>query len=211
MLNIVVVDSNAVFRYGLSVLAGYPEFRMIGDGATTSEAIAKLGELQPDIVIMDTFTSGGEDIEAITLMQQKFPDAKVIIFTASNKEEDFAKAIRAGARGYLPKSAGLTELVESIRLVAGGNTIVSPVMAIRLPGEFEGMNKNNNDKFNSLSTREKDVLRLVAQGASNKEIGAHYCVSETRVKTHLRRILEKLNAKNRTQAVALATRKGLLT
>ena len=211
IFNIFVIDNNAVFRQGLiSVLSKYPEFRVVGDATNTSKAIAKVGELHPDIVIMDTFTPGGEGIEAIDLLQQKFSDVKVIIFTISNKEDDFTKAMKAGARGYLPKSAGLVELIESIRLVGSGNAIVSPLIAVKLFGRFGEVNKRNKDRFNSLSPREKEVLKLVAQGASNKEVAAHYGVSEGRIKAHLRRILEKLSAKNRTQAVALATSKGLL-
>ena len=211
IFNIFVIDNNAVFRQGLiSVLAKYPEFRVVGDATNTSKAMAKVGELHPDIVIMDTFMPGGEGIEAIDLLQQKFSDVKVIIFTVSNKEDDFTKAMKAGARGYLPKSAGLVELIESIRLVGSGNAIVSPLIAVKLFGRFGEVNKRNKDRFNSLSPREKEVLKLVAQGASNKEVAAHYGVSEGRIKNHLRRILGKLSAKNRTQAVALATSKGLL-
>ena len=211
IFNIFVIDNNAVFRQGLiSVLSKYPEFRVVGDATNTSKAIAKVGELHPDIVIMDTFMPGGEGIEAIDLLQQKFSDVKVIIFTVSNKEDDFTKAMKAGARGYLPKSAGLVELIESIRLVGSGNAIVSPLIAVKLFGRFGEVNKRNKDRFNSLSPREKEVLKLVAQGASNKEVAAHYGVSESRIKNHLRRILEKLSAKNRAHAVALATSKGLL-
>ncbi|GAH67746.1 unnamed protein product, partial [marine sediment metagenome] len=102
MVNILVIDSYAVYRYGLtSMLKEQPEFRVIGDAINTSEAVAKLGELQPDIVIMDIFIPGGEGVEAINLMRQKFPDVKVIVFTLSDKEEDFLRAMRAGARAYL--------------------------------------------------------------------------------------------------------------
>ena len=211
MVNILVIDSYAVYRYGLiSMLKEQPEFRVIGDAINTSEAVTKLGELQPDIIIMDIFMPDGEGVEAITLLQQKFPDAKVIIVTLSDKEEDFFRAIRAGARAYLLKSITTTELIESVRLVATGHAIVSPLMAFRLPEEFREMNKRNKGGLNTLSPREKEVLYLVAQGASNKEIAAHCYVSETTAKAHLRRILEKLGVRNRAQAAVLAITKGLL-
>jgi len=211
MANIFVIDSYAVYRYGLvSMLKERPEFRVIGDAANTSEAVAKLGELQPDIVIMDIFMPGGEGVEAINLMRQKFPDVKVIVFTLSDKEEDFLRAMRAGARAYLLKSIETEELIESVHLVATGHAIVSPLMAFRLPEEFGDTNKQNRQGVNSLSPREKEVLCLVAQGASNKEIAVKCYVSQTTAKAHLRRILEKLNVRNRAQAAAMGISKGLL-
>lgn len=211
MVNILVIDSYAVYRYGLtSMLKEQPEFRVIGDAANTSEAVAKLGELQPDIVIMDIFMPGGEGVEAVNLIRQKFPDVKVIVFTLSDKEEDFLRAMRAGARAYLLKSIETAELIESVHLVATGHAIVSPLMAFRLPEEFGRTNKQNSQGINSLSPREKEVLCLVAQGASNKEIAAHCYVSQTTAKAHLRRILEKLNVRNRAHAAAVGISKGLL-
>ena len=211
MVNILVIESYAVYRYGLiSMLKEHPEFRVIGDATNTSEAVTKLDELQPDIVIMDIFMPGGEGVEAINLIRQKFPDVKVIVFTLSDKEEDFLRAMRAGARAYLLKSIETAELIESVHLVATGHAIVSPLMAFRLPEEFGNTNTRNKQGVNGLSPREKEVLCLVAQGSSNKEIAALCYVSETTAKAHLRRILEKLNVRNRAQAAALGISKGLL-
>ena len=211
MVNILVIDSYAVHRYGLiAMLKEHQEFRVIGDAVNTSEAIAKLGEFQLDIIIMDIFMPGGEGAKAISIIQQIFPDVKVIVFTLSDKDEDFLGAMRAGARAYLLKSIEAAELIESIHLVATGHAIVSPLMAFRLPEELGGSNKRNNQEFNGLSPREKEVLCLVAKGASNKEIAAHCYVSPTTAKAHLRRILEKLNVRNRAQAAAWAISKGLL-
>jgi len=153
---------------------------------------------------------GGEGVEAINLMRQKFPDVKVIVFTLSDKEEDFLRTMRAGARAYLLKSIETAELIESVHLVATGHAIVSPLMAFRLPEEFGNTNTRNKQGVNGLSPREKEVLCLVAQGSSNKEIAALCYVSETTAKAHLRRILEKLNVRNRAQAAALGISKGLL-
>ncbi len=211
MVNIFVIDSYTVHRYGLvSMLKEQPAFRVIGDATNPSQAVAKFGELQPDIVIMDIFMPGGEGVEVINLIRQKFPDIKVIIFTLSDKEEDFLKAMRAGARAYLLKSIETAELIESIHLVATGHAIVSPLMAFRLPAELGNTNTRNKQGLNGLSPREKEVLCLVAQGASNKEIAAQCYVSETTAKAHLRRILEKLNVRNRAQAAAMGISKGLL-
>ncbi|GAI25932.1 unnamed protein product, partial [marine sediment metagenome] len=115
-----------------------------------------------------------------------------------------------GARAYLLKSIETAELIESVHLVATGHAIVSPLMAFRLPEEFGNTNTRNRQGVNSLSLREKEVLCLVAQGASNKEIAAHCYISQTTAKAHLRRILEKLNVRNRAQAAATGISKGLL-
>jgi len=211
MVNILVIDSYAVHRYGLtSMLKEHPEFRVIGDATNTSEAVARLGELQPDVVIMDIFVPGGEGVEAINLMRQKFPDVKVIVFTLSDREEDFLKAMRVGARAYLLKNIETAELIESVHLVSTGHAIVSPLMLFRLPEEFGDTNRQNRQGVNSLSPREKEVLGLVAQGASNKEIAARCYISQTTAKAHLRRILEKLNVRNRAQAAVMGISKGLL-
>jgi DNA-binding NarL/FixJ family response regulator len=136
---------------------------------------------------------------------------KVLILTVSDKEDDLFTAIKAGAKGYLLKSVSLGELTDSIRLVANGEAIVSPSMAARLLEEFKQAGQDRADKgLGELSLREREVLQLIANGASNKEIAAKLFISETTVKAHLRSILDKLHVKNRAQAAALAMAKGLV-
>jgi len=209
MVNILLVDSNLVYRKGvLSILGDYPEFRVVGEACNCGEALDKTGEIQPDIVIMDIFAGDGEGVEAITFLRQKFPGVKMIILTLSSKEGDLLQALKAGARGYLFKNAAPMELIECIRLIASSDAIVSPSKAI---GLFEGQANNVNRNWgNRLSPREKEVLRLVAQGATNKEIASNCYVSETTIKAHLRKILEKMSVRNRAEAVAQAAIKGLL-
>ena len=211
MINIFVINNYEVFRQGLiSILEKHDEFQVIGDAASVSEALDKLDGLQPDIVIMDVSLPGGDGTEAINLLQQKFPRVKILIFTSSDRKEDFFKALKAGVRGYLLKNADATELIESIRLMASGDAIISPLPVFRLIGEFGETNSQNKDRTNNLSRREKEVLRLVVEGASNKEIATQCYVSETTAKAHLRRILEKLRVRNRAQAAALAISRDLL-
>jgi len=211
MVNILLVDSNLVYRKGvLSILGEYPEFQVIGEACNCGEALDKTGEIQPDIVIMDIFTGDGEGVEAIRLLQQTFPRVKVIILTLSSKEGDFLQAIKAGGRGYLFKNAAPVELIECIRLVSSSDAIVSPSKAVGLFEQLGQANNANRNWGNRLSPREKEVLRLVAQGASNKEIAVHCYVSETTIKAHLRKILEKMGVRNRAEAVAQAATKGLL-
>jgi two-component system NarL family response regulator len=211
MIRVLVVDDHPTFRQGLiSVLRQYPEFMTVGQAANGEQAVALASDLQPDIVIMDICMPGGDGIAATMALQQKLPQAKVLIVTVSDKDDDLFAAIKAGAKGYLLKNVSVQELIDSIRLVAKGEAIVSPSMAVRLLNEFKQAGKEPHKELGSLSLRENEVLQLVAQGASNKEISIRLFISETTVKAHLRAILEKLHARNRAEAVAVAAAKSLL-
>ena len=159
---------------------------------------------------MDIRMPSSTGVATTIALQQALPQAKVLILTVSDSDEDLFAAIKAGARGYLLKSTSLIELVDSIRRVAKGEAIVSPTMAGRLLDEFKDTSREKVRELSDLSPREKDVLQLVSQGSSNKEIATQFFISETTVKAHLRSILEKLHARNRAEAVALAAAKGWL-
>ncbi len=212
MIKIFLIDSRPVFRLGLgSILERNAEFQVVGGAASVQEAAAKIGEVLPDIVIMDASLPGDDGIDGISVLQQKYPQARVVVLTDSEKKEDFFQAIKAGAKGYLMKNLEVSELTDSLRLVAGGSAIVYSTLAVKLLNGQNGPNGRNSDGFSKLSNREKEVLGLVARGASNKEIALQCCVSQTTVKAHLRRILEKLEVRNRAQAVAKAIERGYLT
>lgn len=209
-IKVFIIDRQPILRQGLaSVVESDTDFEVVGEAANVEEALLELGNLQPNIVIMDAFKTGSGGIDAINLIREKFPEIKVIILTDSNKDVDFLNAIKAGAKGYLSKSLGPAELTDSARLVAVGGAVVYSSMGARLFGGPRAQRDKNG--FNCLSDREREILTLVARGHKNKEIAAITYVSETTVKSHLRRILEKLNVKNRAQAVAIAMEQGLLS
>ena len=209
-IKVFIIDRQPILRQGLaSVVESDTDFEVVGEAANVEEALLELGNLQPNIVIMDAFKTGSGGIDAINLIREKFPEIKVIILTDSNKDVDFLNAIKAGAKGYLSKSLGPAELTDSARLVAVGGAVVYSSMGARLFGGPHAHRDKNG--FNCLSDREREILTLVARGHKNKEIAAITYVSETTVKSHLRRILEKLNVKNRAQAVAIAMEQGLLS
>jgi DNA-binding NarL/FixJ family response regulator len=213
VLKIFVIDCIQIVRIGLvSILKEHPEFRVVGEAADTTEAIARMEEDVPDIVLIEPFLSGAGGIEAIARILARFPDIKVIVLTHSDKRVDFVRAMRTGARAYLLKSLEGDELIDSIRLVAGGRAVVYASRAAKLfdgpanPGD----GNDHADKLDCLTDREKEILWLAAQGASNKEIASQCYVSYTTIKAHLRRISEKLDVRNRTQAVAMALSRGYL-
>lgn len=212
MTKILIVDDHAIFRQGLiSVLKEYAEFEIVGQASNGVEAVAKASELQPDVIIMDICMPGGDGVEATTAIQQSLPQVNVLILTVSEEENDLFNAIKAGAKGYLLKSVSLQELIDSIRLVASGEAIIAPSMAVRLLIEFRQAEIDRaNKELSELTEREKEVLQLITNGSSNKEIAARLYISETTVKAHLRSILEKLHVRNRAQAAAMAMAKGLI-
>jgi two-component system NarL family response regulator len=207
-----VVDDHPVFRKGLiSVLKDTPDFQIVGQATNGNEAISRATELLPDVIVMDVRMPECNGVKATAALLQVVPQAKVLMLTVSDEDDDLFAAMEAGARGYLLKSAELDGLISAIKVVAAGDVIITPVMAARLMNELrQGGRHRADDEFNELSPREKQVTQHVAQGSSNKEIAAALSISETTVKAHLRSILEKLHVKNRAQAAAKAMSRGLL-
>jgi two-component system NarL family response regulator len=212
-IKILVVDDHPVFRRGLvSVLEEYAEVEVLGHAANGVDGVAMARELQPHVVVMDVRMAAGNGVEATAALKQIMPDVKVLMLTVSDKDEDLFAAVEAGARGYILKTAELEELIAAIKQVAAGDVIISPVMASRVIQQIsQGSKVKENEDLTTLSPREREVLKLVSQGNSNREIAGSLFISETTVKAHLRSILEKLQVKNRAQAVAKATARGLLS
>jgi DNA-binding NarL/FixJ family response regulator len=212
MITVLVVDDHPVFRRGLVMVLGeYPEIKVVGEAVDGIEAVAKAAELQPSVVIMDVQMPRGNGVEATAALQKAAPDAKVLILTVSERNGDLFDAMRVGARGYLLKYVDIDELVAAIKVVALGDVIVSQVMAGRLIDYLRPASEQADASENkTLSIRELEVLQLVSAGASNGEIANQLSISEATVKAHLRNIMDKLQVKNRAQAVARAISKGML-
>ena len=201
-IRILVVDDHPLLREGIAaVLSGENDMEMVAEANDGREALEKFRLHRPDVTLMDLQmpTMGG--IEALVAIRQDFPDARIVMLTTYRGDAQAAKAFQAGAFGYLLKSMLRKELVETIRTVHGGRKRVPPEIAVE-------MAEHHSD--DSLSAREIEVLRQVAAGNANKMVADHLAISEETVKAHMRNILSKLGANDRTHAVTIAAKRGII-
>ncbi len=215
-IKVLVVDDHTLFRRGIAaVLANQDSLEVVGEASDGLEAIEKAKEIAPDVVLMDLNMPRCSGLEATQALQAEMPEVNILVLTVSEMEADLFAAMKFGARGYLLKNTEPDELIHAISHIAQGGVIVSPLMATKLLDEFReltaGAKREPVEKATAdLSPREGEVLQLVAQGATNKEIADALFISENTVKTHLRNIMEKLHLANRSQAAAYAVKRGLV-
>jgi DNA-binding NarL/FixJ family response regulator len=206
-IKVLIVDDHAVVRAGLTgILAEEPGITIVGQAKDGLEAIEKALGLCPDVILMDIFMPRCTGLEALVTIKDRLPSARILILTISEREEDLLQALRFGAQGYLLKSATITEVADAVRMVAAGEAMLSPHIITRLVAELR-------DKADepSLSTREGEVLKLLGEGRTNTDIAGRLFISESTVRTYLRRLVDKLHLKNRGEAIAYAARHPLLS
>lgn len=205
MIRLVIVDDHPVVRAGLvGMLTDEPGFEVVGEASDGDQAARIAAATSPDVVLMDLRMPGVDGVAATAAITGA-GDAKVLILTTYESDDQILAAIEAGASGYLLKAAPQAEIVAGIRSVAAGQTALSPQVAVRL---VERMRAPASETV--LTAREIDVLRLVATGHSNKQIAVALGIGESTVKTHLLKVFEKLGVADRTRAVTLAMERGLL-
>ncbi|MFN8037099.1 MAG: response regulator transcription factor [Acidimicrobiia bacterium] len=214
-IRVLIVDDHALFRRGLElVLGGEAEIDIVGEAADGLEAVAKAAELRPDVILMDVRMPKATGIEATRAIRETDPDVKILMLTVSDDEQDLYESVRAGANGYLLKEVSIEEVADAVRAVARGHGLISPSMASKLLSEFNALADRAEDRHRTtgprLTDRELEVLRLVADGMSNREIAAELFIAENTVKNHVRNILEKLHLHSRMEAVVYAMREKLL-
>ncbi len=216
IVKVVIVDDHTLFRRGIAaVLANQEGLEVVGEAADGLEAIEKAKKIAPDVILMDLNMPRCSGLEATQALQAEMPQINILVLTVSDSESDLFAAVKFGARGYILKNAEPEELTNAIFHIAQGGVIISPLMAAKLLNEFKdltaGTERESAEQADAnLSPREGEVLQLVAQGATNKEIADSLFISENTVKTHLRNIMEKLHLANRSQAAVYAVRKGLV-
>ena len=207
MIKVLIADDHTVLRHGLRLILDSADgLTVVGEAADGEAAVAIALELKPEVVLMDVNMPVIDGIEATRRIRAAQPDIQILMLTISQKDKDLIGAIKAGAKGYLLKSAEASEVIESIQRVASGEAILPPTMMARVLDELA----NPAPEPKQLTERETDILKLVACGLGNKEIGGELHISENTVKTHMRHILEKLNLSNRAEAAAYAVRTGLI-
>jgi two-component system NarL family response regulator len=212
-VRVIVVDDQELFRRGLVMLLGVePDIEVVGeagDGVTASELAVST---MPDVVLLDVRMPKRSGLQACMRIKEEVPSTRIIMLTVSDEEGDLYEAVKNGASGYLLKDSSIEEVAQAIRVVAEGQSLISPSMAVKLIDEFKEMSRTDRDQVPSprLTDRELEVLRLVAKGLNNREAAKELFISENTVKNHVRNILEKLQLHSRMEAVMYAVREKLL-
>jgi NarL family two-component system response regulator LiaR len=207
-VRVMIVDDHAVVREGLKTyLDALGEFEIVGEAATGAEALTAAAAARPQVILMDLVMPVMDGIEATRRLHETLPECRVIVLTSFTDDDKLFPALRAGAVAYLLKDVGPAELAETIRTAARGETRLNPDVTQRLVAGLAGGAEKRPEDL--LTEREMDVLRCLARGRSNKEIGADLFISEKTVKTHVGSILDKLGLADRTQAALYAVKRGV--
>ena len=197
-----IVDDHEVVREGLRLsLSRAPHIRVIGEAADGEAAVELAERRRPNVVIMDVRMPGMDGLEATKLLTERVPDSAVLIFTAYSERSLLSRGLESGAKGYVLKEAPHETLLRAIEKVAGGEGYVDPAL---MPAFLTGKDDD------TLTTREREILQLLADGMSNADVAAKLFISQETVKSHVRHILAKLEADTRTQAVAIALREAII-
>jgi len=214
-IRVLVADDHMLFRRGLEmVLQQEGGIDVVGEAGDGVEAVKRAVELLPDVILMDVRMPRSNGIEACLSIKELVPSSKILMLTISDEENDLFEAIRAGANGYLLKDVPGEEIAAGIRAVHNGQSLISPSMASKLLLEFAQISRRGAEAPNphtpQLTGREVEVLRLVARGLVNREIGSQLFISENTVKNHVRNILEKLQLHTRMEAAMYAVQQNLI-
>ena len=206
-IRVLVADDHPMLREGLTAVLGtQPDFEVIGEAADGSEVVRLAETLRPDVILLDLEMPTVDGVAALEGLRDAGSEARTIVFTAYDTDERILRSLRAGARGYLLKGASRAEIFDAIRTVHSGGSLLGPAVTSRLLDHIE----QGDERPDGLTPRELEVLTLLARGLKNAEIASELFISERTVKFHVSSILAKLGAETRTEAVRIATRRGLV-
>jgi DNA-binding NarL/FixJ family response regulator len=214
-IKLLLADDHAVVRAGTrQLLERQPDFEIVGEAIDGDEAVRLTEELIPDVVVMDVRMPKISGVEATRRIKASNPDVRVLVLTAHDDDEYVFALLQAGANGYLLKTAEIDELVKAIRTVAAGQSALAPAVVGKVVAQFTGGKSlgdvlpHPQEQYSGLTDRELEILRLVGQGFSNKQIGKELFISDRTVQAHLSNIFAKLGVNTRTEAVMYAVRSG---
>lgn len=201
-IRVLSIDDHPLVREGLAALINdQPDMSIVGQGSTGHEAIKLFRDVQPDVALMDVRLPDMSGIDAMITIRSEFPEARVIMVTSSEGDVEMQRALEGGARGYMLKSMPPKELLEAIRKVHAGKKAIPAEIATHLA---------NHMSDEALTSREIEILQQVAEGNRNRDIAERFFISEGTVKVHIKHIMEKLGANDRTQAITIAVRRGII-
>lgn len=213
-LRIFLIDDHNLFRSGVkALLARQPDFEVVGEAADGLEGLKRAREMKPDVVLLDLKMPGISGREAVQMLIEELPQTQVLMLTVSEDEEDLLDTLKSGARGYLLKNIDADFLVDAIRRAARGEAVMSPQMTSKL---VQGLQHSGREMApeaadrDRISPREREILALLARGASNKEMARELKLAESTVKIHVQNILRKLNVTSRVQAAVYAVEHGIV-
>lgn len=215
-IRVLLVDDHDLFREGLAgIIASQPDMEVIGEAGDGLEGLVKAMEMKPDLILMDLQMPGMDGLEATKKIKEALPEATVVVLTVRDEDEKLFTALKNGAQGYLLKNIRSAEMLEMLRGAMRKEAAISPPLAGRMLEEFRRLSSlaprpNESDAIETLTRREQEVLGLVAEGATDKEIAIQLSLSLHTVKSHMRNILAKLQVNSRREAARLAKSRGML-
>lgn len=209
-IRVLVADDHAILRDGLrALLALYDDIEVIGEASNGREAIDTIRKLLPDVVLMDIAMPFMDGLEATRRVHKESPKIKILILTQHDNREYILSSIKSGATGYIPKKAVASELVDAIRVVYRGDSYLYPSVASVLIGDY--IQRLEHDPYDRLTNREREVLKLIAEARTSREIADLLCISVKTVLAHRAKTMEKLGIHNRIELIKYTIRKGLIT